>query len=153
MGKKILFAAAMLLLVAGYFLNLTFALVRIEASGERLRLFFMVFYALVYLSCWLLFLIASRKRNSKPLLRLYQIFWLLAAVFFFLTPLIPPASVLDGIAAIVWFVFGAPLVGLDGFIFHITGDSYAHSATLYAALTASIIMLLFGVFSDWKRKQ
>jgi hypothetical protein len=151
MAKKILVITAIIFLVVGYFFNLTFILVRASASVEIYLLLFMILYTLTYVLCWLLLLFAGLKRNSKKLLNLYQIFWLVTATFLILSPLIPPGetSLLEGISVFGWLIFVAPLVGLDGLVFYI-GSGYLYAANFYAALTISLAMSLLGFLARWR---
>jgi len=150
MVKKALAITAMILLVLGYPIILAFLLARVDSAGEIYRVLFMLVYALLYLLCWMLLLLAGIKRNSKPLQTLYQVFWLITTAYLVITPQISPVSVLDGIAVIGWFIFVAPLVGLDGLVFHMAG-SYSHSSMLYVAFAVSLIMFLFGFLVKRKR--
>ena len=145
MKKKVLFVTAILLLIAGYFFNLTIALIRLNTSAEIYLYLCMICYALFYLLCWVLLLFAGLKRNSKRMLGLYQIFWFIAIVFFALLNLIPPhANILfEGIALLGWFVFGVPLIGFDAFLLYFIG-SYPHFGVFYVALAVSCIMSLLG---------
>ena len=151
MTKKVLFIIAIIFLIAGYFLNLSFMLVRVNAFTEIYLLLYMIFYALIYLLCWIFLLFVGLRRNSKKLLALYQIFWLTATVFFSLLPQIPPhASVLlESISVFGWFVFGVPLAGFDALVFYIN-NGYLYSTTLFAALAVSFIMFFLGFLT--KRK-
>ena len=154
MAKKVIIIIAVAILLAfGYIINLglTLARVSLSPSGEIYRLIFMVVYALIYLLCWLYLLRLGRKRNAAGIWKLYLIFWIASTVFFTLSPLIPlrATALLQSIHIFGWFIFAIPLVGFDAIILHISA-SYFHTATLYAALTISLIMFILGLLA--KRK-
>jgi len=93
MAKKALTVAMIVLLVLGYPINLIFLLVPwVSATPGIYTLLFTCLYAVLYLWCWVRLLFAGLKRNSKILQSLYQIFWIVATVYFVIAPQIPLAS-------------------------------------------------------------
>ena len=69
-------------------------------------------YALVYLGIWCVFLWYSVRTKSKGLLRLYQVFWLLLAMFGLIS-LGMNANLLTALIAVLLLFPIAPLI--DGF--------------------------------------
>jgi len=55
-----------------------------------------------------------------------------------------PCVFFDGIFAILWFIFGLPLVGLDALSFSLFGGNYGPSTMLYVSFVVSVFMMLFG---------
>ena len=137
-GKVIQILAISVLLVVGYLINATIMFVRVGASQEIYLLSFMLVYAVVYLSFWLITFIIACKRNSKKLINLYFIFWLFSLVCFVLLSLVE--STFFGLFGFILFI---PLAGVDSLRFYIT-NGYLYAQNMHIALVISIIMFLLG---------
>lgn len=154
MAKKVLAIVAVIFLVVGFFINISFFMysTMVSAPVAVYLLIFKIFYALFYIFCWLLLLFAGLKRNSKSLLNLYQAFWLMSIAFLILSQLIPPASWFDGIVVLGWFVFNTPLIGLSTLVFRVVGSDF-HAATYFASLVVPVIMSILGFLARRKLRE
>jgi len=145
-GKVALILTIAVILVIGYLINFTVMLVRVGSSQEIYLLSFMLGYAVVYLSCWLIVLFIANKRNSNKLLNLFFIFWLLTVACFALFSFVEPSFF-----NLFGFLFFIPLAGFDTLRFYVS-NGYLSAQDMYVALMISIIMLLLGFVAKRKRK-
>ena len=153
-GKVALVVTIAIVLVVGYLLNFIGMLARVGPSEEIIILSFMLGYAVVYLSCWLIVLFIAYKRNSKKLLNLFFIFWLIKAACLFLNSFFGELTVLGvELAFLGWlgFLLFVPLAGLDALRFYVS-NGYLYAYNMHVALMVSAIMLLLGVVAKLKRK-
>jgi len=106
--------------------------------------FFLRMPSFFYFATWLLLLFFSFKTESARLLKLYQIFWLLSALFFLLAS---TSSTPGPIMFLGVLVFFTPMVGV------ISGIPGSVSAVFALAILISFVMSLLGIFAQWKRKK
>jgi hypothetical protein len=144
-GKVALILTTVILLSVGYMINFTAMLVRVGASQEIYLLFFMLGYAVVYLSCWLIVLFIAYKRNSNKLFNLFFIFWLITAACFVSFEFIESTFF-----SLFGFLLFIPLAGFDALRFY-ASNGFLYAQDMNAALMISIIMLLLGLVTKRKR--
>jgi len=133
-----------LLLVAGYFMNLGAFLASAATLGNLV-------YSLVYLSIWVLMMCFGVKTKVKVLLNLWVIYWLLAVVFFALyMPAVQSSFAILFLFGTLVFLF--PMIGFD-YLLNVVNRNilgidalYGIFASIMFLLVVSFVMLLLGLF-------
>jgi len=143
----IIFALAIAILISvGYIFQLG------TVFSPAFRLPYSIGFSLFYLSCWILYLFYSAKKNAKKMLKIYKIFWTTGTIFGVVRGLlliIQGAQVFSGEIFLLEmlfifdiYVFLVPVAGFDIVVRYVFGDYYLFMLSTIMSAT----MLFIGFF-------
>jgi len=143
----IIFALAIAVLISvGYI----FQLGTVFASAFRLP--YSIGFSLFYLSCWILYLFYSAKKNAKKMLKIYKIFWTIGTIFSLVRGLLliiqgaqmflGEIFLLEMLFIFDMYVFLVPLAGFDIVVHYVFGDYYFFMLSTIMSATMLVIGFL-----------